>query len=69
MGSRIVRSWLIESSWVAIGKDPVLRKKFSDVWLHSGSKKKAIVAVARKLAGRLRSIFLSGQDYQLGVAR
>lgn len=67
MGSRTVRSWLIECSWMAIGKDPVLRKKFSDVWLHSGSKKKAIVAVARKLAGRLRSIFLSGQEYQLGV--
>jgi transposase len=67
MGSRTVRSWLIEGSWIAIGKDPVLRKKFSDVWLHSGSKKKAIVAVARKLAGRLRSLFLSGQEYQLGV--
>jgi transposase len=67
MGSRTVRSWLIEGSWIAIGKDPALRKKFSDVWLHSGSKKKAIVAVARKLAGRLRSMFLSGQEYQLGV--
>ena len=54
-GPTFVRSWLVESAWVGIRKDPVLREKFDAVWKNSGSKKKAIVAVARKLAIRLRS--------------
>jgi transposase len=66
-GNGFVRSWLIEASWKAISRDPVLRKKFQDVWLHSGSKKKGIVAVARKLAVRLHALHRSGETYQLGV--
>jgi transposase len=66
-GRGFVRRWLIESSWVAIRYDVALRNKFESVWSRSGSKKKAIVAVARKLAVRLRSIFITKQEYQLGV--
>ncbi len=66
-GPTFVRSWLVESAWVAIRKDPVLRGKFDAVWRNSGSKKKAIVAVARKLAVRLRSCILLNQEYQIGV--
>jgi transposase len=66
-GSRHVRWWLIESAWVAIRHDPVLLEKYQTVVSHTGSKKKAIVAVARKLAMRLRAILLSGEPYQVGV--
>jgi transposase len=66
-GRGFIRRWLIESSWTAIRHDVALRKKFEAVWHHSGSKKKAIVAVARKLAVRLRSIFVTKQEYQLGI--
>jgi transposase len=52
--SEYVRSWLIECAWRAIKKDPVLLDKFRAVWSNSGSKKKAVVAVARKLAVRMR---------------
>lgn len=64
-----VRAWLVESAWVAIRKDPVLLDKFRRVWGNSGSKKKAIVAVARKLAGRIRALELQGETYEIGVIK
>ena len=66
-GSRQVRAWLIQSSWRAIKLDPVLLSKYRAVRRNSGSKKKAIVAVARKLAVRMRAVELSGQLYCSGV--
>jgi transposase len=66
-GNRSVRHWLVEASWVAIRHDPVLLDKFRRVLKHCGSKKKAIVAVARKLALRLRRTLLSGEPYVIGV--
>ena len=66
-GNRGVRAWLVECSWVAIRKDPVLLDKFRRVLKSCGSKKKAIVAVARKLAMRLRQILLSKEPYAVGV--
>jgi len=62
-----VRAWLIQCAWAACRKDPVLLNKFDTVWRHSGNKKIAIVAVARKLAVRLRSISLSGIPYSVGL--
>jgi transposase len=64
-GNRGVRSWLVESSWIAIRKDPVLLGKFNAVLRNSGSQKKAIVAVARKLAIRIRALLLTGQKYEI----
>ena len=48
-GFRLDRSTLVENSWMSIAKDPVLLAKFTREWHASGSKKKAIVAVARML--------------------
>ena len=66
-GNRSVRRWLTESAWVAIRHDPVLLDKFRRVLSHCGSKKKAIVAVARKLALRLRRALICGEPYVVGV--
>ncbi len=66
-GNRGPRSWLIECSWVAIRFDPVLLEKFRRVFRACGSKKKAIVAVARKLALRLRAVLVSREPYIVGV--
>ncbi len=66
-GNRAVRAWLVESSWRAISRDPALLDKFRRVLKSCGSKKKAIVAVARKLALRLRTVLLTGQPYVVGV--
>jgi transposase len=66
-GNRGVRAWLVECSWVAIRKDPALLEKYRRVLRNCGQKKKAIVAVARKLAMRLRRLLLSREPYVLGV--
>jgi len=66
-GNRSVRRWLVETAWVAIRHDPALLEKFRRVLRNCGSKKKAIVAVARKLALRLRRVLLSGEPYAIGV--
>jgi len=66
-GSGMVRAWLIQSAWRAISKGPVLLAKFQAVWKNSGSKKKAIVAVARKLVVRLHSLERTGELYQIGT--
>lgn len=62
-----IRSWLIQSAWTAIRHDPVLMEKFRRVAKSSGSKKKAIVAVARKMVIRMRAVMLSGKHYQKGL--
>jgi len=67
--SKQVRVWLIQCAWRAIKKDPALLGKFNSVWGNSGSKKKAIVAVARKLAVRLWAIELAGKSYCVGVIK
>ena len=66
-GSGIVRAWLIECSWRALRHDPVLLVKYQAVSRNSGSKKKAIVAVARKLTVRLWALDKAQQTYQIGV--
>lgn len=66
-GSRSVRRWLIESAWICIRKDPVMLGKYNAVAHNTGSGKKAIVAVARKLALRIRSLLIMKQPYLVGV--
>lgn len=66
-GKSQVRAWLIECAWTAIRKDQALLKKFRRVWSSSGSKKKAIVAVARKLAARMRALELKNESYHIGL--
>lgn len=69
MGSGLIRSALVESSWIAIKKDPALLAKFMKVWKGRGSKKKAIVAVARVLVVRLRACLITGTPYVIGTVQ
>ena len=69
MGNKYIRAWLIESAWIAKRKDPALGQFFSEVLKNCGSKKKAIVAVARKLIVRFRSCILNNEPYILCVAK
>jgi len=66
-GKSHVRGWLIECAWTAYKRDPALLHKFRRVYSATSSKKKAIVAVARKLAVRLRTLAISGETYKLGI--
>jgi transposase len=63
----IIRGWLIQCAWRAIRLDPALQHHFQRVWRNAGSKKKAIVAVARKLAVRMRAVEISQTPYCMGV--
>lgn len=69
MGSGFIRAVLVENSWKAIKRDQALLSKFFRVWQSSGSKKKAIVAVARLLIVRLRACMIAGTPYRIGVVR
>ena len=64
-GNVQVRSILIEIAWRAIEKDQALAQFFNRLFPRTG-KKKAIVAVARKLIGRIRATFQKGEEYKLG---
>ena len=61
-GNVYVRSILIEVAWRAIGQDPTLSAFYERVKLRSGGKR-AIVAVARKLIGRIRAAFRQQTHY------
>ena len=65
--SKYLRSWLIECAWRARKKDPVLLAKYKAVRQNSGNKKKAIVAVARKLAVRLWALEINNELYCPGI--
>ena len=66
-GKAVVRKVLIEATWTAIRFDPHLREKYNRIRAKGENGKKAIVAVARSFAIRLRSALLAGTDYVIGV--
>jgi len=61
-GSSRLRYLLVEAAWRAINKDANLREKFDRIAKTRGSKR-AIVAVARNLIGRIRACFNAGSFY------
>jgi transposase len=63
MGHTYLRSLLIQAAWVAVRKDPELRRVFER--LAVGGKQRAIVAVARKLAHRIRTVVIEQRPYQI----
>ena len=63
-GNVRVRHILTEAAWRAIGKDISLKNFFERLYPRTG-KKKAIVAVARKLIGRIRAAFRFGTTYKM----
>lgn len=65
-GSGRLRWVLTEAAWVAIKTDPALKTAYERIKVKAGGKK-AIVAIARKLIGRIRSCFKQNTLYQLGV--
>jgi transposase len=64
-GNTRLRHMLVEASWKAVRKDPVLKEYYVKLSERVG-KKRAIVAVARKLIGRIRAALRKHEQYQLG---
>lgn len=66
-GNVHIRRVLVESAWTVIRHDPQLREKYERIRARGANGKKAIVAVARTLAIRLRRCLLDGTEYVIGV--
>ena len=62
----LLRSMLVESSWVAVRKDPALTLKYNELCGRMKSNK-AIIRIARKLLSRIRYILIHEQEYQLAI--
>lgn len=52
-GSDLLRAFMIEAAWRAKREDPLLEEKYKQLKLQTGSGKKAIVALARKLVTKI----------------
>jgi transposase len=65
-GNKRVRTCLVESSWILIQKDPLMRLKYNQLKQFKGAKR-AIIAIARKLIIRIRRILLNNEPYVIGV--
>lgn len=64
-GAARLRWILTEAAWVAIRRDPALKQDYERISATAGGKR-AIVAIARKLIGRVRACFRKAEPYQLG---
>jgi len=62
-GRSVLRKIFIEAAWVAIRQDPSLNEIYDRLSTRRG-KKRAIVAVARHLAGRIRACIKMGCLYE-----
>lgn len=62
-GRAVLRKILVEASWIAIKIDPSLRDVYDRLSRKIGGKR-AIVGVARRLIGRIRSCLKSGKRYE-----
>jgi len=67
IGKGQLRAYLIEASWILIGKDPAMGQKYQTLKYRCGSKR-AIVAIARKLLVRARRVLLDRAPYVPGKA-
>jgi len=63
-GNGTLRKILVEAAWVAIRNDIGLKLYYSRLAARAGGKR-AIVAVARKLIGRARAVFRTGEIYRV----
>jgi len=63
-GSRILRWALIEAAWRLVAHLPRWRRLFEKLHANTGSKKKAIVGVARHLLCAMFSMLQAGQAYR-----
>lgn len=63
-GRSVIRKILTQAAWVAITQDASLRVIFERIAKNAG-KKRAIIGIARRLIGRIRSCFLQGCLYEI----
>jgi transposase len=67
-GRSVLRKTLIQTAWKAINKDPSLQIIYERISRTAG-KKRAIVGIARRLIGQMRSCFRSNTLYRFREAK
>ena len=63
-GHRALRTALIESTWIAIGKDPVLMAKYYQLCKRMENNK-AIIRIAKKLLSRMAFVLREKKKYEM----
>lgn len=66
-GNRRIRTAMIESSWMAIKKDPELLLKYETYRTRMGANK-AIVRIAKVLLRRIRRVWLMNEPYRIATS-
>jgi transposase len=66
-GSRLLRWALIQAAWRLVIKSPRWRRRWEQLKANTGSKKKAIVAIARRLLCVMFAMLESSETYRLAV--
>lgn len=67
-GNSRLRKLLVQCSWRLIAGDAVMKRCYERIKRRRGGKR-AIVAIARKLSGRMRTILLRKEPYQVGLVQ
>jgi transposase len=62
--NKFIQRMLIEASWVAVRKDPVLLKSFTDLTKRM-KKQEAIIKIAKKLLNRIKAVWLNQLEYKI----
>lgn len=65
-GNSRLRKLLVQCSWRLIAGDEAMKRCYDRIKRRRGGKR-AIVAVARKLSGRMRTVLVRKEQYQIGV--
>ncbi|MGB6065500.1 MAG: transposase, partial [Desulfomonilaceae bacterium] len=68
IGNKMLRSILIEASWVAVRKDPALTLAFTELTKRM-KKNEAIIRIARKMVNRMWYVLKNKKPYQIGVVQ
>ena len=61
-GKPVLRKILVQAAWTAIKKDEALKAIFENISLRAG-KKRAIIAVARRMIGHIRACLQKKEEY------
>ena len=63
-GSKHLKKYLIEASWIAISKDPELMAAFN-LLCNRMTKNRAIIRIAKKMLSRIKAVLNSEQPYKI----
>lgn len=67
-GNSRLRKLLVQCSWRLIAGDAIMKRCYERIKRRRGGKR-AIVAIARKLSGRMRTILIRKERYQVGLVQ